>query len=954
MHRTSADACVGRDAGSELRALLFSDVENSTEIAHRLGTARAEALWVAHDRCARDLLALHEGREIGRSDGMFLMFEQPAHAARYALDYQAALSDLGLRPRVGIHAGPVTLRRNSEADIARGAGVVEAGGPAIAVAARLMALASGGQTLASTEMRERVEPSLSNSMRFQSHGFYRLKGFEDPVEVHELGLREFARFQPPPDVAKAYRVARVDDLWLPVRDVRHNLPAERDAFVGRDTELRMLATRLGDGAHLVTLQGPGGTGKTRLARRYAWTWLGDWPGGVVFCDLSEARTLDDILSAVARALAIPLQRREPVDQVGHAIAARGRCLLVLDNFEQIVAHASATLAPWLDAAPEACFVVTSREVLHLPGEEVFALDTLPIEGAAFDLFVRRAQAQEAAFTLDEARRASIVEIVRLLDGLPLAIELAASRVRLLSPCQLLARLRERFQVLASMRGGPARQATLRATIDWSWHLLSPWEQSAFAQCSVFEGRFTLEAAEAVLDLSPWPHAPLALDVVQALCDKSLVRTSPALDRDDGSAADPLLHMYNNLREYAGEKLATSGDGLRRTVERRHGAFYARLGTEASITALSRRGGAALARILTRDRDNVMAACRRAIQNDDASVAVDTYAAAWELLDRHGPSREGVALGAAIADMASLTPLERARSMLVHGTALRRDGRMDEAARVLERALDLARTLPDRRHLAKVMLVLAGVRADQNDMTEARNCIELATAIALEIRDPGLEGSARNFLGIVEAEQGRYGPALDSLEAALTLQRTVGDSRGEGAATANVANVLRLQGDIPTAIAYFERALAIQREVGDRRVEGLAIGNLGVLYSEQGRHAEARASLERAMVLHREVGNRHAEGRILGALGRILADQGLIVEARAQLSTGEDLLRDVGDSEGLATLLCDRAVAEVAANDLAAARAALTRAEEVITTQGLSRASEAGQRVSALRERLAGE
>ena len=249
---------------------------------------------------------------------------------------------------------------------------------------------------------------------------------------------------------------RAGDLWRPVREVRHNLPAERDAFVGRAAELRALAQRLDAGARLLTVLGPGGTGKTRLVRRYGWTWLGDWPGGVWFCDLSEARSLDGIYFAVALALDVPLGKDDPGVQLGHAIAGRGRCLVILDNFEQVVEHAPATLGRWLDRAAEAAFVVTSRERLHLPGEE-----SLPARAAAAGQRTRsscspRAPARSGPdFVLGDANRAAVAEVVRLLDGLPLAIELAAARVRVLSPAQIVERLRDRFRAARrrARRGG---------------------------------------------------------------------------------------------------------------------------------------------------------------------------------------------------------------------------------------------------------------------------------------------------------------------------------------------------------------------------------------------------------------------------------------------------------------------------------------------------------------------
>ena len=562
-------------------ALLFTDVVDSTLLVERLGDARAAQVWAEHDRHARDLLGIHKGREIDRTDGFFLLFDAAADAARYALAYHRAIADLELSARVGLHVGDVTLRENTAGDIARGAKRTEVEGLAKPFAARVMALARGGQTLLSAAARAALGGEIDDEEGLESHGHYRLKGVEAPVEIFELGLRARCAFAPPDDAEKAYRVVKAGDLWHPLREVRHNLPAERDAFVGRATLLRTLAQRLDAGVRLLTVLGPGGTGKTRFVRRYGLAWRGDWPGGVYFCDLSEVRSLDGIFFTVAVALGVPLGKGDPVVQLGHAMAARGRCLMILDNFEQITCHAANTVGVWADRAAQAAFVVTSRERLHLGGEEVLPLEPLPLGSDAVELFAVRARAQRPDFVLGAANRAAVVEVVRLLDGLPLAIELAAARVRVLSPAQLVERMRDRFALLAGARGPAARQATLRAAIDWSWDLLTAWEQAALAQCSVFEGGFTLEAAEAVLDLSTWPDAPSAMDAVQALVDKSLLRTWSAGEPGRFDLDEPYFGMYLSIHEYAAQKCQASGPQEERQTQRRHGEYFAGFGSEAA-------------------------------------------------------------------------------------------------------------------------------------------------------------------------------------------------------------------------------------------------------------------------------------------------------------------------------------------------------------------------------------
>ncbi len=973
------------------RALVFTDVVDSTRLVERLGDARAAEVWASHDRRGRDLIARFHGREIGRADGFFVLFDDPGDAARYALAYHHALADLALTARVGLHVGPVTFRENPPEDIAHGATSTEVEGLSTPVTARVMALACGGQTLLTAAARQALVGTAIEGIRIESHGHYRLKGVEEPVEVLELGADD-SPFSPPTDVDKAYRVVRTGDFWRPVREVRHNLPAERDAFVGRIAELRALAARLDAGTRLLTVLGPGGTGKTRVVRRYGRIWLGDWPGGVYFCDLSEARSLDAIFFAVASALEVPLGKDDPAEQLGHAIAGRGRCLVILDNFEQVVQHAQATLGWWLDRAPEAAFIVTSRERLHLRGEEIFPIEPLHLEKDAIELFATRARAQRPDFVLGEGNRAAVAEVVRLLDGLPLAIELAAARVRVLSPAQLVERMRDRFQLLAGARGTAARQATLRAAIDWSWELLTPWEQAAFAQCSIFEGGFTLEAAEAVLDLSPWPQAPPAMDVVQALADKSLLRTWVPAEQSRYDIEEPHFGMYLSIHEYAAEKLETDGREAKHKTEERHGRYFAGFGTDEAIEGLSRHRGVKRRRELALELDNLVAACRRAVRRADSEHAVRAYLAIWEVLELQGPCALGIDLGSQVLAVGTLNASQRAAALQARATAYRRAGRSEEAATGFEQALALSREIGDRRREASTLVILGNLRRDQGRMDDARAHAQASLAIARDVGNRRLEGNLIGNLGILHAVQGRFEEARVHFEQALAIHREVGNRRIEGIDTSNLGHVYREQGKLEEARAHFQQALAIHREVGSRRDEGVVIGSLGLLCSDQGRlddaHslsedalaicrevgdrvfegvmlgdlanilrdqgriAEARAHLDQALAIHRAVGNRRAEGSLLGTLGELVAREGRFDEARELLAQGEALLREIDDQLVLAVLLCDRGHAEVAGGDLGAARTALAAAETLAQTMGAGPDSELGRKIAALRATLA--
>jgi predicted ATPase len=322
-----------------------------------------------------------------------------------------------------------------------------------------------------------------------------------------------------------------------------HLPAQRDTVVGRVTEVEEIARRFHEGCRLTTMQGAGGMGKTRLAVHYGRRSGAEWPGGVWFCDLTEATNLDGIASAVNVALGTQLGSGDPIESVGRGIASRGTCLVILDNFDRVVDLANATVGRWLASAPAARFLVTSRERLNLPGEQVQILEPLAHD-LGLELFRQRARWHRTGFELEGDALNSADEMIQWTEGIPLAIELAAARMRLMTPQQLVSRARERFRLLSG--GERGRHAALRTAFDATWELLRPWERAALAQCSVFEGGFTLDAAEEVFDLATWPESPWVVDIVQSLVDKSLVRFAHRFLTRAGASRGALRNVRESI------------------------------------------------------------------------------------------------------------------------------------------------------------------------------------------------------------------------------------------------------------------------------------------------------------------------------------------------------------------------------------------------------------------------
>jgi predicted ATPase/class 3 adenylate cyclase/Tfp pilus assembly protein PilF len=883
------------DGRSVPRTFLFTDIEDSTRLWQGAPVAMQAAL-ARHDTIVRGEIEAAGGHVFkAAGDAFYSSFDAPARAVEAALAVRRSLRaeawprDAAIRVRMALHHGAAHSRAGDWF------------GPPLNVAARMLSIARGGQTLFTDTLHALTVGGSFEGARIERHGHFRLKGVDAPVEILELGLAGDPSRAPPMDTDAVYRVYRSADEWVPVREIRHNLPAERDSFVGRGRELAMMAQRLEDGARLVTVLGVGGTGKTRLVRRYARTWLGDWPGGVWFCDLSEAHSLQDIHSAVALAMDVPLGRGDAGEQLGHAIAGRRRCLVVLDNFEQVALHADATVGRWLDRAVQATFVVTSRERLHVAGEDVFVLDPMPLGDEAIELFAVRARAQSPGFAISDANRASVAEVARLVDGLPLAIELAAARVRALSPAGIVERMKDRFRLLAGARGTAARQATLEAAIEWSWELLAPWEQAALAQCSVFEGSFTLEAAEAVLDLSRWPEATPALDAVQSLVDKSLLRTWSASVQERYAFDEPYFGMYLSIQAFADRKLRASGPLATRTSEERHGRYFAGFGAEATLESLYRDGGTRRRRELALERDNVLAACRRAIARGDGATAVPAYRAAWELVERQGPFALGVALGVQVQSLDGIDAAARAIACVIQTTALRRVGRVADAEPLAARALALASEANDRHAEALALVQVGHIHNTHGRFDEAFAAIEAALNIHREKGERRLEAEALGNIANLEVGQGGLKAAEERFEAALAIHRELGNRRAEGGVRGGIAVVLQDQGRMEEARPHYEAALEILREVGDRLAEGIVLGNLGTLENDLGRLDAARATYEAALAIHRDMGDREGECVTLGNLAKLCADSQRAADARLHYDAALAISREMGNrrSEGIA-------------------------------------------------------
>ncbi len=653
--------------------------------------------------------------------------------------------------------------------------------------------------------------------------------------------------------------------------------------------------------------------------------------GVWLCDLSPARTDDEVVGIVARVLGLSLRDAEAVSphvQVGHGLSTRGRILVVLDNFEQVLEPGAAVLASWLEMARDAVFVVTSRERLRLVDEQVLALDPLP-SAAAAQLFVDRARACRPGWTPDARTLETVAQIASALEGIPLAIELAAARMSVLAPERLLQRLSNRFELLGNVRRGTSdRQATLWGAIEWSWTLLEDWEREALVQCSVFRGGFSLEAAESVAVLSD-PSAPSILDVVQSLSDKSLLRTYSPVDLP----GELRFGFFESIRDFAEHKLRDAEPAVLSALHDRHADWTVGAALPNS-EAVHGHDGLERLRRLTLEVDNLLGAVRHSLAQGRAFDAYRGLLALQPILSTQGPWEVFQRLlDEALELNDTSAPAVVARVLEARGTLLRTRGRPDEALVDLERARVLASQAGKAGVEAGVIWSLGIVHHEQGRMERARELDEQALQMFRQAGDRRGEGRALGSLAILHNEQGRPDDAQIHYEWALALFREVGDHRSEGIFLSNLGDLHREQGRNREARSHYEAALEILRIVGDRRVQGVVLGNLGAVLQEDGDLDTAHDRLSQALALLREVGDRRLEGIFGGYLGGLLLERGEVAMAVAKLQGALQRVQHAGDKRFEAIALMYLAVAEATRERLDASAVAFDASNTLLADLG---------------------
>jgi predicted ATPase/class 3 adenylate cyclase len=758
-----------RDLPAGTVTFLFSDIEGSTRLLQELGERYADVL-AEHRRTLRNAFGACGGVEVDtQGDAFFFAFGRAPDALAAAAEAQRALEDGPVRVRIGIHTGTpiVTEEGYVGIDVHR--------------AARVMAAGHGGQVLVSQTTRD----LLDDQVELRYLGEHRLKDIESPEPLYQLGDREF----PPPK--SLYRAT---------------LPVPATPFLGRRRELAEVVALLErDEVRLLTLTGPGGTGKTRLAIEAATTASGRYPDGVFWVALAPLRDPALVVPTVAQAVGA-------TDDLAAHLADR-RLLLLLDNVEHVM-DAAPEISHLLGSCPRLEILATSRELLQLAGERAYAVPALTA-GDARKLFLTRADA--AGGDVDAA--AGVDQLCARLDYLPLAIELAAARTRLLSAEELLGRLGQRLDDLKGTRDADPRQQTLRATIAWSFDLLSIPERGLFAQLAVFAGGCTLDAAEAVCGAD--------LDSLGSLADKSLVRRS-----------GERFWMLETMRQFALERLHERRDVG--ALRRRHALHYLALVERAEPELWGREQRTWLER-LELDHDNLRAALSWSQEAGDAELGLRLAGPLWHFWWARNHLAEGARALDALLQLGEAAPASlRARALLGASRLAQAAGDLERSRARANEALAVARTSGAALEIAQAIENLGVVMFLMGAGDRSLALIEESVARFRALDDRVGTANALNNLGNALLEVGETLRAADVLEEALALQREAENTWGLSFVLHTLGYVALHERDFDSARKRLEESLILCRELGD--LAGVGIGLEGLAHAAAGRGDDRRAAV----------------------------------------------------------------------------------------------------------------
>lgn len=853
---------------------LFTDIEGSTRLWEKHPEAMKGCL-ARHDAILRSAIDSNGGHVFKTIGDAFCAAFSTAQAAIAA----AAAAQRTLRAEHWGETGPIKVRmalNTGTADEREG----DYYGQPLNRVARLLSAGYGGQVLLTGVTEDLVRGRLPAGTNLRDMGPRRLKDLIHPEHVFQLYAADLPADFPP--------LKTLDSC-------PNNLQAQTTPFIGRERELEAVRQRLlRPEVRLLTLLGPGGIGKTRLGLQGAVEMLTSFEDGLFFVSLSALREPSLVVPTIAGTLGVKeVGGQSLIDTLKQQIGDK-RMLLLLDNFEQ-VAPAAREVSELLAACPKLKVVATSRVPLRLRGENLYEVPPmgLPEPGQklaaaqlsqyeSVRLFAERAQEVSWEFAVTDRNAEPVAEICRRLDGIPLAIELAAARIGLFPPEKMLARLEQRLRLLTDGAVDmPERQQTMRGAIAWSYDLLEGGEQRLFRRLSVFVHGCTLEAAEEVcdhdLEVGVWKG-------LESLVANSLVRRA---QRGEESR----FQMLETIREYGQELL---GSGTEAGVVRpRHALFFLRLAEEAAPELTASQQNRWVERLET-EHDNFRAALHWSLEGNDVGAGARMAGALWRFWAKRGLLTEGRGwLERALSTVPEEPSALRATVCRGTGNIAWRQGDYEAAWRHHQESLAIHRAMGDRHGVTRDLTNLGNVAVLRGDYAEARSLNEECLAICRELNDKWHTGLVLNNMGVQAEDQGNYQAARSFYEESLMIHRELSDQADVALALTNLAIVTNYLGDCDTARSLCEESLAMHREMGEKRNTALALHTLGAVALCQGDGRAGRSYCRESLLIYWEVGDRRGVADSLELLAAIAASLMEWERAARLLGAAEALRRTIG-------------------------------------------------------------
>jgi predicted ATPase/class 3 adenylate cyclase len=831
---------------------LFTDIEGSTPLWER--DAEAMKVAVARHHAILHQAAVQHGGHVFKiiGDEFQIAFELPAQALQAALTAQHYLqeepwgSSGPLRVRMGLHTGPASLVDSvfNTTDYAVS--------HTLNRVARIRSAGHGGQILLSAAVMELLRGQMPQDVSLLDMGEHHLKGLQQPEHIFQVIA---------PGLERDFPALKTLDSQP------NNLPVQATHFIGRQAELAAVCKQLEQPeVRLLTLTGPGGAGKTRLGLQVAADMLEEFTGGVYFVALASINNPDLVVPAIARALRVREQGNLPIlDCLKNTIRDQ-HILLLLDNFEQ-VAGAAGVVSELLEACPNLKILVTSRVVLRLYGEHDFTVPPLSLpdrkytlsadritQYEAVRLFIERAQAIRPSFNVTNENAPAVAEICHRLDGLPLAIELAAARASFLSPQAILGWLEHRLTMLTGgAKNLPARQQTLRKTIDWSFELLEPAEQEMFARLSVFVGGFTLDAVQAVAG-ELCPSEISVLDCLTRLVDNSLLSHMESQAGDE----EPRLTILEILREYAQEKMVEKYNTWEQ-IQERHAGYFLGLAEE----AMPKLEGPQQVDWFTKlelEYENFRTALDWTHHSHQLEIMARLCISLTRYWYLHGYPSEGRKwIGLLLNQVNQLSVAHQARLLTSAGVLASAQADNTNGKQYFEQSLILQRQLGDKRGIADALNGLGSVALDCGEYQHAVDLYSESLVFQRELGDTWGIARVLNNLGLTEFNRGYYDQATVYLKESLELSRQIQDISIAAYALLNLGRMALFQGQPIQSKEWLEQSLELQQQLGNKRGVSIALVNLGQLAVEYGDPAKAIDLCQKSLAICREVGDKRGEG-----------------------------------------------------------------------------------------------